>query len=313
MMGLFSNIISNIGSSKLGQKIFQPGGIIDKVTTPIQYFGAIVANPGTTITQGPNAALQKAKDESFEKQAGKVLLNTGTVAAAVLTGGTAAGRTVATTVGKSLVTKNNQFSLLKTTITGGAVIGGAGLLSKTDKPIELLVSTPPKIFQAGQDAGAFLEDPSLKNAEKFLKENPEVAGLGALGLVFVGGKWVLPSALNYMQEKKTQSLITDIPTNNIIPTPSPLPTVKEEKPKTYETVKEEKPKTYETPQETFSVPTAITPATAPLSKIQTGTVRRQKRKSMRSVPSVNQRVNVIVQNKNNAVGNKNYLKRSILV
>lgn len=299
MMGIFSNIIDKVAQIPIVNKVFQPGGVVDTITKPVQYFGAIIANPGTAITKGAGAAFEKAKNESFEKQAGKVLLNTGTVAAAVLTGGTAAGRAAATTVGKSLVTKNNQFSLLKTATTGAAVIGGAGILTKTSKPLDVVTSAPGKVFQAGQGLGSLIDDPSLANAEKFLKENKEVSAAAGLGLVLVGGKWVLPSALNYMQEKKTQSLITDLPTDNNIPTPNAavIP------------VKESKP--IYTEQTPFSPSTAITPAT----KVQTPTtgVRRPKRKSMRSPASVNQRVNILVQNKNTSTANKNYISRRILV
>jgi len=297
MMGIFSNLIDKVAKIPIVNKVFQPGGIADKITSPIQYFGAIVANPGTTITQGPNAALQKAKDESFEKQAGKVLLNTGTVAAAVLTGGTTAGRTAATTIGKSLIPKTAKQVL----VTAAVVPVAAGVLSQTKKPLDIVTKAPSALLEFGKDAGKLIEDPSLKNAEKLLKENPGVSiALGGAGLI-IGGKSLLPAA-GAVTNIQTKEAVQDL-TNQLsnIPTAGAI-------------VGEDTSKELTTTQKPFSPTTAITPATQ-IQKPTTQSmgVRRQKRKSTRSPVAVNQRVNILVQNKNSSIGTKNYLKREILV
>lgn len=293
-MGLLGNIIEKVGSSKVGKVVFKPGGVVDTITKPAQYLGAIVANPVTTVTKGLGAAMEKAKTESFEKQAGKVILNTGVVAGAVLTGGTSVGRTAATTLGKSLIPTTAKGAV----ITGATAIVGAGVLSKTDKPIEALAKAPSSLYNFGSNAGSLIEDPSLKNAEKLLKENPLLSAVSLGGAGLLVGKTLLPavSTITNLQTKEAvQDLITN--QNDVLPKEKfALTDVNKEK----------------TIAANPNIPTTpITPQTNNLVSTTTSKPRRKKKGSPRSLPqNISQRVNVIVQNKNSSIGikqNKKYL------
>lgn len=287
-MGFLSNIISSVGSSKIGQVIFKPKGVVDTLTKPVQYFGAMVANPVLTVTKGPQAAFDKAYTSSFESQAGKVLLNTGTVAAAVLTGGTSAGRTGLLTIGKSLIPTTAKQTL----ITGGLLVGGAGVLSSTKKPLEAVIKSPSAVFNFGKNIGGVIEDPNLKSAEKLLKENPLLSAVSLGAGALVVGKSVIPAVSSYLQGEKIEQAIKDIP----IASNSGVIAV---------------PQTQIQPQTPLAPTTAITPATQPVTP--TTTTKKKYSVTKKAQPQqINQRVNVIVQNKNTSTGTKNYLNKRVL-
>lgn len=296
MMGIFSNLIDKVGQSKIGQTIFKPGGYIDIITKPQQLIGSIVANPITTLKQGPGAALQKARTETFEKQAGKVVLNTAIVGAAVATGGTSVGRTAVLNLGKSLIPKT----------TGGKIIAGLAApavvtaVASNPKILTEAAKLPGKSAAFGADVGRATANPTKENILNIAKENPLITGLvvgaGALTL----GKTLLPAAgavTNIQTKESVQDLTEQLKT---------LPT-------TGGVAVADTSKTISTQQAPFSPTTAITPATATLPST---TTRARKATRKKQIPqSISQKVNVVVQNKNSSVGikqSKNYLKRSIL-
>lgn len=302
-MGLLSNVINKVGSSKVGKAVFKPGGVVDTITKPIQYVGAIVANPVTTVTKGVGAALEKAKTESFEKQAGKVLLNTGTVAAAVVTGGTSVGRTAAANVAKSLVPKT-----LTGKLAGAAgVVVATGALTKTDKPIEAVSKAPGALFNFGQNAGSLIEDPSLAAAEKLLKENPLISTI-AVGGAIAAGAGSIVTGIGALENIKTRESVQDLtkqlsiqPTPNTqLPTDSGIRLIDESKP---------------LPANPNVPATPITPQTGNLTTTKPRKVSKYKKKKSALPTSINQKVNVIVQNRNTSVGirqSKNYLNKRLL-
>jgi len=229
------------------------------------------------------------------------------VTTALLVAGGAVG--TLTKVGAAVVTPIAK-SLIPTTAKG-ALVGGAttlvvgSALTQTKKPLELVSKAPGALINFGKDAGKLIEDPSLSNAERLLKENPGVSVALGTGALLLGGaavaKTLLPAAgaVTNIQTKKSIDELTE---TIQLPNTSPGVILPSQKPITTE-------------QTPFSPPTAITPATANLPQTTTSStgVRRRNRKSMRSPSNINQRVNVIVQNKNYSVGSKNYLNRRILV
>ena len=296
MMGLFSNIINKVGQSKIGQTIFKPQGIVDTITKPIQYFGAIVANPVTTIKEGPKADLTKAQTSSFESQAGKVLLNTGAVAAAVVTGGTSVGRSAAVKVGTAVI--KNPVKAAVVSVAAPAVISA---VVANPKIITEVSKVPSKAAAFGSDVGTFTKEPTLNNALNIVKENPLISTLIAGGAIAAGAGSIV-TGIGALENIKTRESVQDLTKQlSAVPTAESVAVA-------------DTSKTITTTQTPFSPTTAITPATAPLPKTTT-TRSLAKRKSKVKMPSINQRVNVIVQNKNTATGvkqSKNYLKRSIL-
>lgn len=298
-MGLLGNLIQKVGQSTVGQVLFKPGGVVDIVTKPAQIIGTIVSNPVTTLTQGYGAAKQKVLNESVEKSIGKVVLNTGIAAGAVLTGGTSVGRTTALNIGKKLIPTTPK-GIITTAVAAPIAVG---VLSKTSKPLTTIAQAPGKLTAFGADVGTFIDEPSLKNAENILKQNPGVSIALGTGAVIAGAGALVSGAgalTNIQTKEAVQDLTTQLsntPSNNF---PTAAPTVVKETPVTTE-------------QKPFTPSTAVTPATAPVSAYGKKATKRKAQKKVS--PSINQKVNVIVQNKNTTTGikqSKNYLKRSIL-
>jgi hypothetical protein len=182
-----------------------------------------------------------------------------------------------------------------------AVPVAAGVLTKTSKPIESIAKVPAQLTAFGADVGSFIDDPTLKNAEKILKENPGVSlaiGAGAVAL----GAGSIVSGIGAVENIKTRESVKEL-TNQLStqPVSTILPTTTETK------------RVAEVPATTNLAPVSMTPQTPQTQVISSSAVgvRRRKRKSMRSPASINQRVNVIVSNRSIGTENKTYLKREI--
>lgn len=300
-MGLFSFIdkgIEKVAQSKIGQTLFQPKGVIDTITKPAQVVGVVVSHPITTLTKGYGAAKQEVLGEKASTSIGKVVLNTGVVGAAVLTGGTSAGRTIAVNVGKSLIPKTTSGKI----IAGLAAPAVVTAVANNPKIITEAAKLPAKSAAFGADVGKATANPTKENLLNIAKENPLITGLvvgaGALTL----GKTLLPTAgaiTNIQTKEAVQDLTSQLQS---LPTAAVPPVV-------------DTSKSLTTTQTPFSPTTAVTAATAPLPTTS-GTRKVAKRASKKAIPqNISQRVNVVVQNKNSSVGirqSKNYLKRSIL-
>jgi len=302
-MGLLGNIIQKVGQSKIGQTVFKPGGVVDTITKPAQAIGVIVSNPITAITKGYGAAKQKVLNESVEKSIGKVILNTGTVAAAVVTGGTAAGRAAVTTAVPKIVkaiTPTTPKAILTTAIAAPIAIG---VLKETKKPLEAITKAPGALTAFGSDVGKAIENPSISSITNIVKENPTVSAIAG-GLAIGAGAGALVTGIGALENIKTRESVQELTSTlgNQLPATTGV------------TSSTDTSKALQTEQKPFSPTTAVTPATAPLA--QTTTRKVAKMKTRKQVPqAISQRVNVVVQNKNTSTGiksqSKNYLKREV--
>lgn len=294
MMGLLNSVnklVSNIGSSKVGQKVFKPGGVVDTITKPIQAVAVVTTKPITTLTKGYTEAKKQVTEQSLTKSIGQTLLNTGAVAAAVLTGGTSAGRSAAVKVAKALIPTTP-----KGVITAAVVAPiAAGVISKTTKPLEAITKAPGTLAAFGQDVGTFIDEPTLRNAEAILKENPGVSIALGGGAALLGAGSII-SGIGAIENIKTREAVNDL--TDTLSAGNSLPPVSANT----NTLPADKV----IPSSNQIAPTtAITPATTNLTKSSSG-VRRRKRKSTRSPSVINQRVNVLVSNNNTT---KRYLNR----
>jgi hypothetical protein len=289
-MGLFGNIIDTIGKSTIGKAVFKPGGIVDTITKPIQYVGAIVANPITTVTQGPQAAMKQAQNDSIEKSTGKVLLTTGVIAASVVTGGTSAGRAAVTTVAKALVPKTPTAII--TTALVAPVVATAVLTNPKGA-----VKTVSKIVDTQIDAGKLLAEPTVEKAKEFVEEHPVAVGAAATGAALLVGKGVSAAVgayTNYQNTKAVKENTEALANDAVLPTTTNNPSTSKDTIKLLDTA----------PQNNSSL-VPVTPQTTSLTKTSSTTVKRRRASSPRNSPqSINQKVNVII-------GNKTYLKRSV--
>lgn len=169
-------IFLNSPAPKKKQNIFSRA--LDIISAPL-------SQPGTTFTKGLSAgaaAVKKSRQQISAgdktqalKVVGTTLLSTGIAAGAVLGGGTAAGRAIATTAGKRVAAAAAKKPL--TSLVGVGLATTAGGRS-------LLKEIPKKAFQGGRIAGKVLgnEDTGISSIGKAL------AAGGVVGGAAIGGK-----------------------------------------------------------------------------------------------------------------------------
>lgn len=274
-----------------------------------------VLDPFTTVVSHPIKSIQAAIDPNIKFKdvvASTVAEPKGQQIVEAITTGLTVGSVLGAT--KAVVTKGvtTAAKALIPSTTKGKVIAAVaapvavGVLSETKKPVSAISKAPGALAAFGADVGTFIDDPTLRNAEKILKENPGVTlALGA-GAVAAGAGAVV-SGIGAIENIKTRESVKDLTkelstdTKNL-PTSSNLPTA--------------------TPQNIKLVDTnpQLAPTSPPTAQTQQLTTTSKRLPSSRKVKkqnpiNVNQRVNVVVQNKNSSVGiksqNKNYLKRGV--
>lgn len=165
-----------LSSSKKKQNIASKA--LDVISAPL-------SKPGVTFTKGLKAGAAAVKESREKisagdrkealKVVGTTLLSTATAAGALLGGTTAAGRTVATSLGKKVGAAAARKPLL--------TLAGVGLAT-TAGGRTLLKNIPQTAFEGGRIAGKVLggEDTGLSSVGKAL-----TAG-GLLGAGAIGGK-----------------------------------------------------------------------------------------------------------------------------
>lgn len=134
---------------------------------------------------------------------------TALVAAPIITGG-ALARTGVTTAVKAVASKVVTSFTGANLLTQGAIVTGgivgAGILSKTDKPVEVLANAPSNLFDAGQDIGDLVEEPSLDKAMSIIKKHPGLSASALVALLVTAG-FASSSAINivtnYLNRKAT--------------------------------------------------------------------------------------------------------------
>lgn len=209
---------------------------------------------------------------------------------------TKVGAAAATSIARSLIPTTAKQAV----VTGTTAIVGYGVLSETKKPLEAVAKAPSALVNFGKDVGKFVEDPTLLNAEKILKENKGVSVALATGGLILGGtalaKTLLPAA-GAVSNIQTKEAVQDL-TNTLQNVPNQISLVDTSKPIASNS----------------NVPsTPVTPQTQTMPS--TSNNRKKYSRKVKALPqNITQRVNVVVQNKNSSVGikqSKNYLKRSV--
>jgi hypothetical protein len=283
-MGLLGNLVN-----KLYTTILDPFTTI--VAHPLQSGKAII-DPNTSFSNLVKKTVSEPKLQQITE-----VLTTGTV----LGSGLGLAKGIATKgllpVVKNLIPTTGKGKL----IGGTTLLVGGGILTQTQKPLTTLSTIPSKLTAFGADVGTFIDQPTLLNAEKILKENPGVSialGAGAVA----AGAGALVTGFGAIENIQTREAVKDLtkelstqPVSTLLPT-SPTETKR----------------VSEIPATSNLSPVSMTPQT-PQTQVLSSTagVRRQKRKSMRSPASISQRVNVIVSNRSIGTQNKTYLKREI--
>lgn len=290
-MGFLSSVGKFLTTNPVGKVITKT---LDTATVvlahPIQTATAIVSKKST---------VQDVVTSHFAQPVGKqvkdILLGTAGIAATVVGGVAIGGAAKAGTLAPKAISVAK--ALIPATTKGKVIAAGATYVAAAaviEKP-SLAVSAPKDVLNFGGDLGKLIASPSVEKAKELISESPVISA-GA-GLLLAGGaiKSIAPAiALSRQTEaiqEQTEVIKSGAPMYSTMPV-TPTKTVITESPMV------------------IAAPTATTAQTNTVSK-SSGTVRRPKRKSVRSVPNVSQRVNVIVGTKVNSIGMKNYIKRGI--
>lgn len=282
-MGILGNIV---------KAIYKPIDVA--VTTfahPIQVTKAIF-DPKTTVSQ----VVQKTIAEPKSKQITDVI-TAGLGYATALGGAVAIGTKGVVKAAASLIPSTTKGKII------AAVVAPVAISAVAQNP-KIVTSTVPEVVPAltafGSDIGKFSKDPSLENAKKIVTENPIVAG----GLLLVGGAAAIPAAAaltNAYENIQTREAVKDLTKEISTTLPATLPTT--------EKIKSD-------PINNTQIAQAPVVASTPaVNKVTPTTLVKRKplRLKKASPQQINQRVNVIVSNKNSSVGTKNYLNKRILL
>jgi hypothetical protein len=283
------------------------GNIAKKAT---QTFETIVQAPIQSIkTIGNGAAFnalsQKVNAAPLTTQIGKIILNTGTVAAAVIGGGAALGSTTAKSIVASVApvvsklvptsTKGKIAAAVVAPIVAGAVI------NQPAKTISAVASLPGALTNFGGNAANLVADPSLSNAKTLVKENPVVSTLLGVGAVAaVGGGLGLAANTvatftNSQATKANTAASAELPTDNLIKVTD---------------------RSGEVPPITSTNNNAPTPQMPQTQKISSGSTTKKRKKAKAKPTNMIQNVRVNVVNQSKSIGqqlNKRYLNRQVLL
>ena len=217
-------------------------------------------------------------------------------------------------IGKSAVSKvvpvaKNVLSVvgkvakaLIPTSTKGKIIAGVsapvviGALAREPKAvIQKVAKAPSELAQFGGDIATFATNPSLKSGKEIIANSP-IISVGA-GLLGAGGlvKTIAPAIGGYLQKEAIQEqteVLKDIGGYNVI----------------------DKSPIFTTQPVNSGVATPITPQ---VKEVSSGIPRAKKKSKKSKLPSsINQNVQVVVQNRNNNVGlklNKTFIKNEALI
>jgi hypothetical protein len=189
------------------------------------------------------------------------------------------------------------------TSTKGKIIAGVsapvviGALAREPKAvIQKVAKAPSELAQFGGDIATFATNPSLESGKEIVANSPLIS-VGA-GLLGAGGlvKTIAPAIGGYLQKEAIQEqteVLKDIGGYNVI----------------------DKSPTFTTQPVNSGVASPITPQVKEVSSGIPRAKKKRKRKSDRN-GSINQNVQVVVQNRNNNVGlklNKTFIKNEALI
>lgn len=299
MMGLLSSIGNKVKNSIVGKAL---DTLSVAVAHPVQTIGAIIS---------PDKTVKDVATAHFSQPLGKQITETviggaaliGTVAGGAAVAGAARAGTLAPTaisVGKSLIpetTKGKVIAAVATPVVVGAVINQPKAVAQA------VAETPGNLANFGGNVANLVAEPSKENLKTLVQENPLItAGAGAAAALIVG-KGVastVATVSNTMAVKENTKASQD----------TPLPTVAAALPET-------KTSSGAVAAAPVASATPVTPETKPLLATAGGSstsgTRRKARKSTKPT-AINQKVNILINNKSSSVGiaNKKFIKEAIL-
>jgi hypothetical protein len=184
--------------------------------------------------------------------------------------------------------------------TKGKVIGVVaapvvvGIVSKAPlQSAKAVISAPSELAEFGSGIAQLATEPSLESAKELFKESPILTGASLAAVAVIAGKGIFPAIATARQTEAIQEQTAAI----TAATGAALPT--------------EKPNYTTSPVGVPSSPTVpVTPQTQTVAA--TGIRKARKKSKQRFFPSVSQRVNVLVSNRNRTSITKKLIRKEVL-
>jgi hypothetical protein len=194
---------------------------------------------------------------------------------------------------KSIIPSTAKGKVL--TVLAAPVVAGA-VINQPGKTADLLINAPSSLSNFGGNVANFAANPTIENIKTIIAENPLISGGVAAGVVIAGASAIIPAittsryigAVNEQTEAIREQTASNLTSSGVLVGSSTQ----------------------------YASETPITPAT---QTVQAGGTRtstsRKKRSSKAIIPSVSQKINVVVSNRANSTGikqTKRYLNNRIL-
>lgn len=267
-------------------------GLLDKIKSGVAKVldtaTIALAHPIKTATAvvSSKSTLEEVRTAHFKQplatQIKQTILGTAGIAAAVVGTGAAVTAARAGTLAKAIIPttlKGKAAAALVVPVAATAVI---------NKP-SLIVEAPSKILNFQTNVGEFIAQPSTEKAKDIISENPIISGGIAAAVLGGAALKVLPAIATARQTEAIQEQTEAIKGVSSTPQPSVM------YPNQYNAA-------------------APTPQTAQTKQVSDKPLTKRKKRSVKArMPSINQRVNVIVQNKQDNRTIKKYLNRQLLI
>lgn len=274
------------------------GNLVNKVyTNVLDPFTTIVSHPIKSIQAAinPDIKFKDVVSETIKEPKGQQIVE---VLSTALTVGSiyGAGKAIATkgitTAAKALIPSTTKGKI----VAGGTTLLGAGILAETKKPIQAVSTLPSNIGNFGSNVGKLIDNPTLLQAEKTLKENPLISsivlGTGA-AIVGKGATSAFGAVSSYQTKKAVDELSSTIKqnntANNLLPSAGEI------------ALRDTSTNEVASSTNSFIPQTAVTPATTQMTTTKTGISKRKTYKKQQ-LQNISQKVNVVL-------GNKTYINR----
>lgn len=266
---------------------------------PIQTAKAIIS-PTTTVKQVSEAHLAQPLKTQITQTVLAGVGYVGAVLGGAAVGGAAKAGTLApkaVAVAKSLIPttlKGKAIAAVAAPVVIGAVVREPAAVAKT------LTKAPSELAQFGGDIATLATAPSLESAKQVVKESPLLTAAAGLAVVGAGAAVIAPAVSGYLTRQEMEKQTEAFERQAVAAEAGRITVV--DKSAEFGTLPYT-PETMPTTAKTEIVKEGVTKQLA----------KRRKRVSKPVLQPISQRVNVVVQNRSNAYGIKNYLKREVLL
>ncbi len=285
--------IFNIGQKIVSSKLFKA---VDFTYTaailhPLESIKAAVS-PTKTISE----VVAKSHAQPLKKEVAQIATSAVNIGLTLLGGSAIIGAAKAGTlgvkaaaIGKSLIPKTIGGKVAAAVV---APVALSAVISNPLKAVDVAASTQAGLVNIGTNIGELAANPSLSNLKNLITENPIIVGAAAAAGLALGAKTLLPALVTSKQINATQEQTAAIESAtkslgsgrmSVLPYTPSIPMENETK--------------------ASKVP--LTPATQVVGA--TSTRRRKRSVAKAKTPSITQKVNVLIGNRNTKLLNKGRL------